>query len=43
MQSKGYLGEGICWDDVLKDIMDKLTAAITSESLCVGHVKLIMK
>ena len=36
-------GEGICWDDVLKDIMAKLTAAITSESLRVGHVKLIME
>ncbi|MCQ2224017.1 MAG: cobalamin synthesis protein P47K, partial [Bacteroidaceae bacterium] len=36
-------GEGICWDDVLKDIMSRLTSAITSESLRVGHVKLIME
>ena len=36
-------GEGICWDDVLTDIMSRLTAAITSESLRVGHVKLIME
>lgn len=36
-------GKGFCWDEVLKDIMSGLTAAITSESLRVGHVKLIME
>lgn len=36
-------GKGICWDDVLKDIMSRLSSAISSESLRVGHVKLIME
>lgn len=37
------VGEGICWDDVLTNIMSRLASATASESLRVGHVKLIME
>lgn len=36
-------GKDINWDEVLKDIMTRLTTTITTETLRVGHVKLIME